>query len=175
MVKTFITSAVVSKGFDGAPAVSFSEKGESVRFRIGNKVYDSRAENNHRWFNLSVKGFGPICERIRKMELKEGSRINLIGRLDEDTWEDKETHEQKRATVIILDDLEYCFTGNGEKKAGNGQKATADPQYGSAPGYSGNMGYPAPGQYPAAPSAPNQMPSGFTGYEAYGGTNAFFG
>lgn len=27
MVKTFITSAVVSKGFDGAPAVSFSEKG----------------------------------------------------------------------------------------------------------------------------------------------------
>lgn len=43
MLKIIATTAVVSKGFDGNPAVRFSENGDSVRFRIGSKVYDTRA------------------------------------------------------------------------------------------------------------------------------------
>ena len=71
MFKVIATDVVISKGYDGAPALKFSENGESVRFRIGKKVYDTRAENNTRWVNLSVKAFGPVCERIKKMQLKE--------------------------------------------------------------------------------------------------------
>lgn len=66
MFKVIATDVVISKGYDGAPALKFSENGESVRFRIGKKVYDTRAENNTRWVNLSVKAFGPVCERIKK-------------------------------------------------------------------------------------------------------------
>ena len=88
MFKVIATDVVISKGYDGAPALKFSENGESVRFRIGKKVYDTRAENNTRWVNLSVKAFGPVCERIKKMQLKESSFINILGRLDEDVWED---------------------------------------------------------------------------------------
>ena len=46
-------------------ATQVVEKGDAVRFRIGKKVYDPNAENNARWVNLAVKGFGPICERIK--------------------------------------------------------------------------------------------------------------
>ena len=35
MLKVFATDVVISKGYDGAPALKFSEKGDSVRFRIG--------------------------------------------------------------------------------------------------------------------------------------------
>ncbi len=84
MFKVIATDVVISKGYDGTPALKFTESGESVRFRIGKKVYDTRAENNARWMNISVKAFGPVCERIKKMQLKESSFINFLGRLDED-------------------------------------------------------------------------------------------
>ena len=71
--------------------------GRASGFRIGKKVYDTRAENNTRWVNLSVKAFGPVCERIKKMQLKESSFINILGRLDEDVWEDSTTHEKNEA------------------------------------------------------------------------------
>jgi hypothetical protein len=61
--------------------------------------------------------------------------------------------------VIILDEIEYCFSG-GSKNAGDGQKATAGSQ-------------PPAGNFAAAP-ADNAMPNGFTGYQPYGGGNSFF-
>ena len=40
MLKVFSTNVVVSKGYDGAPALKYSEDGNSVRFRIGKKIYE---------------------------------------------------------------------------------------------------------------------------------------
>lgn len=162
MLKVFATDVVISKGYEGAPALKFSEKGDSVRFRIGKKVYDTRANNNYRWVNLAVKGFGTACERIKKMQLKEGSYVNIIGRLDEDVWEDPTTHEKRSAMVVILDEIEYCFSGgNKPKESGEtapGQQTTANP---------------AP-EANAAPAAQSSEDSNFTGYEPFGGVNSFF-
>ena len=136
MFKVIATDVVISKGYDGAPALKFSENGESVRFRIGKKVYDTRAENNTRWVNLSVKAFGPVCERIKKMQLKESSFINILGRLDEDVWEDSTTHEKRSAMVVILDEIEYCSSGGGKQKteeAGEQPRAAAAPAKAAAP------------------------------------------
>lgn len=154
MLKVFATQVVVSKGYDGAPALRFSEKGDSVRFRIGKKVYDPHAENDSRWVNLSVKAFNGICERIKKMQLKEGSYINLIGRLDEDSWTDSRTGEEKSAMVIILDDIEYA-SGGGKAK----ENQTSGQQQNTAP------------QNAPAPAA--EMPGNFTGYEPFGGGSFF--
>ena len=55
MIKTIITGAVISQGYDNAPALKFAEKGDAVRFRIGKKVYDPKEDDNHRWINLPVK------------------------------------------------------------------------------------------------------------------------
>lgn len=112
MIKTFITGAVISQGYENAPALKFSEKGDAVRFRIGHKVYDPNAKDNHRWVNLPVKAFGTLCDRIRKMKLQAGSYVNLLGRLDEDEWTDRDG-ELHRTMVVILDEIEYS---GGQKK-----------------------------------------------------------
>lgn len=155
MLKIFATNVVISKGYSGAPALHFSENGESVRFRIGQKVYDTRAENNTRWINLSVKAFGSVCERIKKMQLKESSFINFVGRYDEDSWTDQSTGEQKCMPVIILDDIEYASSGGGKSK--ENQKPV---QQSSTPA-------------PAESAAPAEASGNFTGYEAFGGGSFF--
>ena len=166
MLKFFASDVVVSKGYQNAPALKFSEKGDFVRFRVGQKVYDPRAEDNHRWINITVKCFDPaIVDRIRKMGLKEGSFINLTGRYDEDVWEDDETKEKRSMPCVILDDLEY--SGGGGKRSGDGQKASNN-QSNSAPA-------PTTAAAPsAAPQENYQMPGNFTGYESFGGGNNFF-
>ena len=163
MLKIFASNVVVSKGYQNAPALKFSEKGDFVRFRVGQKVYDPRAEDNHRWINLTIKCFDPaLVDRILKMGLKEGSFISLSGRYDEDVWEDEQTKEKHSMPVIILDELE--FSGGG-KRNGDGQKAASD-NAASAP-------TPAASAQ-TAPQAEYQMPGNFMGYENFGGGNNFF-
>jgi single-stranded DNA-binding protein len=162
MNKMFVTKAVISKGFEGAPALRFSTTGEtpSVRFRVGMKVYDKRAESKYRYVNISVKAFGYLVERIQKMNLDAGACVNIIGRYDEDVWEDKTTHEEKSAPVLIADEIEFSSNpgANGGKKdegetAGNGDSGQA-----AAP----------------APATGSQPSANFTGFESFGGANPFF-
>ena len=109
MLKLIITEAVVSKGYNDDPAVRYfssnsENTGQVANFRIGKRVYDSKAENNHRWLNFTVKAFGDMCERVKRMKLKEGSYINIIARYDEETWETKDTHETRTGVVLYLDE-----------------------------------------------------------------------
>lgn len=156
MLKLVATQAVVSKGYNGAPALTFSEEGNFVRFRIGRKKYDPRAENNTRWVNLSVKAFDSMCERVKKMKLKEGSYVSLVGEFDMDSWQDSNTGENKSGPVIILEDIEYAFSGGKSNDSqASGQQQKPAPQNTSSP----------------APAAEN--PGNFTGYEPFGGGSFF--
>lgn len=162
MLEAIVTSAVVSKGYNGAAALRYSEKGDSVRFRIGKKIYDSRAENNTRWFNISVKAFGDVCERIRKMQLKEGSFVNFRGRLDEDSWTDAESGEAKSAIVIILQDIEYAGGGTPKENQAADQQggvSAEKPPHDRTPQKEGHQ--------------EGEMPGGFTGYESFGSSTFF--
>lgn len=162
MLKFFASNVVVSKGYQNSPAVKFSEKGDFVRFRVGQKVYDPRAEDNHRWINLTVKCFdASLVDRIRKMGLKEGSFITLSGRYDEDVWEDEESKEKRSMPVIILDELEFCGNGKRSNDGQNGNSGTQNPN-------------PAPAAPADAPQEGQQMPGNFAGYEGFGGGNNFF-
>ena len=183
MMKIFISDAVVSRGYDGAPAIRFfnSENGgEFAVFQVGKRKYDSRAENNYRWVNLKVKAFGDLCERIKKMKLKEGSFVTLCGDYDEERWKDKESDDIRTSPVISLDDIKFSHTG-GQKKEQNGG--------GQDTGNQGQQGYPsAPANSQAAAAAtsaapqsgqpmqaPMEMPQNFTGYVSFsGGQNPFF-
>ena len=102
---------------------------------------------------MSVKAFGDVCERIRKMQLKEGSFVNPIGRLDEDTWIDQATNEQKSQMVIILDEIEYA-AGGAKSKETQPRQIT----------FAGN----------ATPqkTEPEKSPN-FTGYEVFSGASFF--
>lgn len=173
MFKMFITDAVVSKGYDNNPPLRFfdGEKGSSVSFRIGKRVYDSRSQDNHRWINLNVKAFGGLCERIRKMKLKDGSFVNIIGRYDEETSEDKETGKTRKFPVVIVDDIEYCYSG-GQKNDQNGVQGNPDQGQPAMPPQ-GQYSAPPQGQYGASPQnqhgAPPQESYGMPSQGSYGG------
>ena len=57
MLKTIITDAIVSPGYEGAPALKFSEKGDAARFRIGKKLYDPKGGQQPRRSTLSLRKF----------------------------------------------------------------------------------------------------------------------
>lgn len=166
MLKVFATQVIISRGFEDKPAVNITRTNDAtvVRFRIGKKVYDPKAEDNTRWLNYSVKGFGAIADRVEKMQLKEGSVINLMGRLDEDVWED-ENHVKKSATVIVLEDIEYASSG---QKKDNGNQASGQQNNAAGNGNTSNQA-----GAPAAPANTGNNDGGFTGYEAFSG-NPFF-
>ncbi len=187
MFKTFATNVVVSKGYEGAAALRFSENGESVRFRIGQKVYDSRADGNYRWLNISVKAFGTVCERIKKMKLKEGSFVNLTARLDEEKWTDQETREEKSQHVLIVEDIEYAYVGksgenqNAGQNQSQGQNQQNDQyqQAATAGADSINQGQATAANTAATQPETEPQPAepmdsdGFMGFEVFGGNNLF--
>lgn len=168
MVAMIAPNVFISKGYENEPALKFSEKGDCVQFNIGYKVYDPKAEGDSRWINLHVKGFGQVCERIRKMNLKESSCVNLYGRFDEDVWNDKNSGEKKKRPVMILDNIEFAYTGSKSKDGNNGSGTpaqTGNGQYAQAPGQAvPGQAMPqmaAPQGYAPQGYAPQAAPQGY--------------
>ena len=164
MIKMFVTGALVSKGFNGADALRFSENTEnpSVRFRVGVRVYDKRAENSHRFVNINVKAFNYLVSRIKDMKLDAGTYVNMIGRYDDEPWQDQATNEKKSTPVLIADDIEFCYSGGNGKQ--NGESNGAD----KASAASGIQ------EQKPQTAGYKQAPQNFTGFEGFGGANPYF-
>jgi len=163
MLQFIATDVIISKGPKDKPALRFSEDGSSsVLFRIGKRIYDKREEDNHRWVNINAKAFGSVCERINKMKLDAGSFVHIMGRYDEDVWTG-EDEKLMRAPVIIIEHIEYSYSGNGKNKQSGDDNAAGSPE--SSPDAS------------APPQSPGEMQE-FTGYtpftEAPNTKNPFF-
>ena len=159
MFKVFATNVLVSKGYENNPALKFFGNGDScVLFRVGEKVYDTSAENNTRWVNHSVKAFGDVCERIKKMQLKEGSLINFSGTLAEEVWTEGEGENKKKksAQVIVLSDIEYA--SGGSKKPANENQAQDSGE--------------KKGEDNATNNSPEQSEN-YSGFEPFGGGSFF--
>ncbi len=150
MVKLTVTNAVISKGYNGAPAIQTSESGNVARFRIGYRVYDKQAEGNYRYVNLTVKAFGSLIKKLSDMKLSDGAVVNLSGRLDEEVWTDKKTNETRKTFSVILEEIEYTASGKSHENAVGGADQSATPV-----------------DSPAADPAPENR-SGFGGYEPFG-------
>ena len=169
MNKITITNVVISKGYKDNPVLRFNEAKTSVQFKIGERVYDKKATDNHRYINYSVKAFSPLSERIEKMQLKEGSRINIAGRMDEENWEDN--GQKFSRFVIIADEIEYASSDTG-KSIGS---STNNNSAGSASSVqNGNGQNAAPVQQQNPPGNNTENPSGFIGYENYDEENVFY-
>jgi len=164
MRKIMITDAVISKGYNDNPALRFNENGDNkfARFRIGVSVYDKNADKNRRFVNMTVKAFGGTASRIESMKLNAGKYVNIVGRYDEEFWEDQTTKEKKSAPVLIIDEIEYCSNGSGKQNSDeNGTPAAGN-------------GNPSPGGNGSEPSSSSQTTGGFTGFESFGGENPYF-
>jgi len=168
MVRMFITNAVVSKGYNGAPALNYSEKGESkfVGFKVGTSVYDKHAENNRRYIYISIKAFNGIASRIESMKLEAGKYVNITGRYDVEEWNDKNTNEKKSSPVLYVEEIEYCFSGEGKN---NGDKNNAPTPGGDTQTSPSGSSTP-----PATPSEDSEQSSNFTGFANFGGANPYY-
>ena len=160
MFKAILTNAVISKGYEDKPALRFTEVTEansfsSVRFKVGINVYDSRVEGNYRWINISVKAFGHSCDRIKKMELHEGSHVNLSGRMDMESWEDN--GQPQKQWILIVEDVELP-SGSGNSLTDKKDEADSKAQPPSETNAEGQ-------------TAPN---GNFTGFDSFSNANPFF-
>lgn len=151
MMLQMVTDAVISKGYGGASAFHYSEDGRMLSFKIGCKVYDKKAERETRWVNFNVNAFDDVAERVKKMNLKEGSHINLMGSFDMRPWVNRETGEITTWPTIRAINIEYAASPAARQETQAAQKAALT----------------------QATQPPEQL-SGFTGYEPFGGTNPYY-
>ncbi len=158
MVAMIAPNVFISKGYENEPALKFSEKGDCVQFNIGWKVYDPKAEGDSRWINLHVKAFGQVSTRIKNMNVKEKSCVNLYGRLDEESWIDKNSGETKKRFIMILDNIEFAYNGSKSKDS----NANGTPAQNNNGQYAPGMGQIPQGQAMQQMSAQGQyVPQGY--------------
>ena len=154
MILQLITDAVISKGYNGAPAFHTSADGNMLGFKVGCKVFDKKADNETRWININVNAFDDVAQRIQKMNLKEGSHINLFGSFDMKPWINRETGEVKTWPTVRAIAIEYASSVTVRTSAPEEPNHDAEQA-----------------DYDLLP--PEQLP-GFTGYAPFGSINTFF-
>jgi Single-stranded DNA-binding protein len=146
MNKTIVTIAVIHKGLNGNPAIRyFGEDDSCVSFSVGERYYDAKAENKSAWNTWHLKAFGPLCSRIKKMNMKEGSLISFSGSASTEHWEGQDGKRSRM--VITLDDIAYCSIGS--KKSQDDKESAEDTE----------AIQPPPEQAPAPQSSPPQKNS----------------
>lgn len=156
MLSITITDAVISKGYNGAPAFYSSDDGRIFSFKVGTKVYDKKAENQTRWLNFNVNAFDDVAGRVRKMNLKEGSHINLAGDFDMKPWVNRTTGEVTTWPTIKLSVIEYATPPSRSEPQQQAQATAAAAE---------TSGQELP--------RPEQL-SNFTGYEHFGSANPYY-
>lgn len=127
-----------------------------LSFKIGCKVYDKRADKETRWVNFNVNAFDDLAERVRRMNLKEGSHINVMGNFDMKPWVNRETGEITTWPTIRAVNIEYAASALSKQDAQTAQKAV-----------------PVQDKQEQSALPPEQLP-GFTGYEPFGGGNSYY-
>ena len=108
--------------------------------------------------NWNVVAYAHMCERVEKMQLKEGSYINLVGRITEESFTEQQSQKEITYPVLILEDIEYAMTG-GKKE--NAQDAAN----------TGNSGNTTASGTPSGAS--EQSEGGFEGFQPYSGASFY--
>ena len=115
-------------------------------------------------YKRHVKAFGAACERIKKMQLKAGSLINITGGiLKEDVWTEGEGDKKvkKSAQFIELDSRDSIeFVSGGKKPEGDNQTQGSSQKKTDTSAKSDK-------------GASSEQSENFEGYEPFGGGSFF--
>ena len=116
MFKGIITNAVVcgKEGGDTEHPIRIYEGDEFTvcSFWVGISVYDTKAPNKQRYTNWLIKAFGKAAEHVKILNLKKGSRINLLGELDQSSYEGTTgTRIIPFVKISEWNDIEILFSG----------------------------------------------------------------
>ena len=88
------------------PELRYTNNGAAIaNLRMAvNRRWNKDGEWEEETSFFDVTAWAQLAEN-RAETLSKGMRVNVIGRLEEQTWEDKDTKEPRRKVVIIADEV----------------------------------------------------------------------
>lgn len=104
-----MNKAILTGRLTRDPEVRVTQDGQTTIARFGLAV-DRRKEGVD-FFNITT--FGKTAEFAEKY-LKKGMKINLVGRLQTDSYTSKDG-QKMTSTVVIADEVEFCESKKEEK------------------------------------------------------------
>ena len=95
---------IALKGTCWRPTVKAAQSGMLI-FECGLSMYDGKdRDGKTKYSNLTVKAFKDTAEAAGNA-LQEKENIVVVGRLTQETWNDKETGKKQYKTVLIADTI----------------------------------------------------------------------
>ena len=126
------------------PELRYTPKGTAVaRITLAvNRTYtgEDGAKKEEVSF-VDVDAWGRQAEVIAQY-MKKGRPFLVEGRLKQDTWEDKNTHQKQSKLKVVLESFSFIDSNRGEGGAGGGSSG----------------GSPAPSRPTPSPTAPAEAP-----------------
>lgn len=114
------------------------------RFNIANgkskKVGDNWEEETS---FFGVKVFGNLAERL-KDKICKGMSVTVVGRLTQDTWQDRNTNERKSFVYIVADSVKVHIGANRQAEQQYQAPMNAPQQNAQPQGYQGGQSFKQP-------------------------------
>ncbi len=109
------------------PELRYTPKGTAVaQFTLAvNRTWKSETgENKEEVSFIDVDAFGRQAEVIGQY-MKKGRPFLIEGRLKQDTWEDKNTHQKQSKIKVVLESFSFIDSNRGD---GGGGAPAAEPR-----------------------------------------------
>ena len=114
------SKAIITGNLTRDPDLRTTPNGASVcSFSVAvNRVYrDASGEQKEDVSFIDCSAWGKLAEMISQYA-KKGTGVLVSGRLDQRSWEDKETHQKRSRVEIVVED--FNFTGAPRDNGGTG-------------------------------------------------------
>ncbi len=128
------SKAIIAGNLTRDPELRTTPSGASVcSFSVAvNRVYrDTSGEQKEDVSFIDCSAWGKLGEMISQYA-KRGSGVLVSGRLDQRSWEDKNTGQKRSRVEIVVED--FNFTGSGNRDGGSsyqGSSSSSEPNVSS--------------------------------------------
>lgn len=116
------SKAIIAGNLTRDPEIRSTASGRKVAsFSVAvNRVFkDANGENQERVSYINCSAWGRLADVIEQYA-KKGNGVIVSGRLDQRSWDDKETGKKRSAVEIVVEDFVFAGSGDNGGNAGNG-------------------------------------------------------
>ena len=85
-----------------------------------NRVWTSNGQKNEKTTFIDVTVWGKMAENLSKYT-KKGHRLGIVGRLEQDTWTDKQTGGKRSKLYVVAESFQFLETNKNQQNQGQGQ------------------------------------------------------
>ena len=121
------SKAIITGNLTRDPELRTTPNGSSVcSFSVAvNRVYRDSAGNQQEDVSfIDCSAWGKLGEMIGQYA-KKGSGILVSGRLDQRSWEDKNSGSKRSRVEIVVEDFNFLTANNGERDGASSSKSAA--------------------------------------------------